>query len=77
MWLSPRWHRCWVSFGDWARSRCQASAPATPVEALLNRYQRYLISDRGLAVSTARRYTDMARPFLVQQERAGGSIWVT
>jgi integrase/recombinase XerD len=38
--------------------------PVTPAEALLSRYRRYLISERGLAAATARGYADMVRPFL-------------
>jgi integrase/recombinase XerD len=48
------------------------AAPATPVEALLGRYQRYLITERGLAPETARGYADAARPFLAGRENAAG-----
>jgi site-specific recombinase XerD len=47
-------------------------APATPVEALLGRYQRYLVTERGLAPETARGYADFVRPFLAGREKAGG-----
>jgi integrase/recombinase XerD len=47
-------------------------APATPAGALLECYQRYLVTERGLAVRTARGYADMVRPFLAGCERAGG-----
>jgi integrase/recombinase XerD len=47
-------------------------APVTPAEALLGRYQRYLVTERGLAVVTARGYADMVRPFLAEREEAGG-----
>jgi integrase/recombinase XerD len=49
-----------------------ASAPVTPAEALLGRYRRYLVTERGLAVVTARGYADMVRPFLAGREEAGG-----
>ena len=37
---------------------------ATPVEALLERYRRYLLVERGLAEGTVRGYVDVVRPFL-------------
>ena len=46
-------------------------APATPAEALLERYRRFLVTERGLAATTARGYADMVRPFLAQREPAG------
>ncbi len=47
-------------------------APATPAEALLGRYQRYLVTERGLALETARGYADFVRPFLAGREKTGG-----
>lgn len=49
-----------------------AAAPVTPAAALLDRYHRYLVSERGLAVVTARGYADMVRPFLAGREENGG-----
>jgi integrase/recombinase XerD len=49
-----------------------AVAPVTPAEALLGRYRRYLVTERGLAVVTARGYADMVRPFLAGREEADG-----
>jgi len=49
-----------------------APVPATPAQALLDRYQRYLVTERGLAASTARDYAGMVRPFLTQRAAAGG-----
>ena len=49
-----------------------AQGPVTPAEALLGRYQRYLVTERGLAPSTARDYAGLVRPFLAQREVAGG-----
>jgi integrase/recombinase XerD len=49
-----------------------APAPVTPAEALLERYRRYLVTERGLAATTARGYSDMARPFLAGRGEAGG-----
>jgi site-specific recombinase XerD len=42
------------------------------VEALLERYRRYLLGERGLAAGTARGYLDAVRPFLDGREAAGG-----
>jgi integrase/recombinase XerD len=47
-------------------------APVTPAEALLGRYRHYLVTERGVAVTTARGYADMVRPFLAGREEAGG-----
>jgi integrase/recombinase XerD len=47
-------------------------APATPAEALLERYRRYLVTERGLAATTVRGYADMARPFLAGRSEAAG-----
>lgn len=40
------------------------SAPATPVEALVERYRTWLVADRGLAEATVERYVKLARSFL-------------
>jgi integrase/recombinase XerD len=49
-----------------------ATVRATPAETLLGRYQHYLVTERGLASSTARDYAGMVRLFLAQREAAGG-----
>ena len=49
-----------------------AAAPATAAEALLGRYQRYLVTERSLVPETARGYADAVRPFLAGREKAGG-----
>jgi site-specific recombinase XerD len=49
-----------------------ALAPATPAEALLARYQRYLVIERGLGAATARDYASKVRPFVAGREQAGG-----
>jgi integrase/recombinase XerD len=49
-----------------------AEVPVTPAEALLGRYRRYLVTERGLAATTARGYADMVRPFLASRGDAGG-----
>jgi integrase/recombinase XerD len=46
-------------------------ATATPVEALLGRYRRYLVTERGLVAETARGYADFVRPFLAGRQKAG------
>jgi site-specific recombinase XerD len=46
--------------------------PATPAEGLLDRYQRYLVIERGLGAATARDYAGKVRPFVAGREREGG-----
>jgi site-specific recombinase XerD len=41
--------------------------PATPVEALVERYRTWLVADRGLAEATVERYVKFARTFLTRQ----------
>jgi integrase/recombinase XerD len=48
-----------------------APAPASAVDALLDRYRRYLVTERGLTAGTARGYVDLARPFAAGRKRAG------
>jgi integrase/recombinase XerD len=51
------------------------SAPAvasTPVDALLERYRRYLLVERGLSAGTVRGYVDVVRPFLAGRASAEG-----
>lgn len=43
------------------------SAPATPIEALVERYRTWLVADRGLAEATVSRYVKLARTFLARQ----------
>ncbi len=45
---------------------------ATPVEALLGRYRRYLLVERGLAEGTVRGYLDVVRPFLAERASVDG-----
>ena len=50
-------------------------APAvasTPLEALLERYRRYLLAERGLSAGTVRGYVQVVRPFLVGRAGAEG-----
>jgi site-specific recombinase XerD len=49
-----------------------ASAPGGPVEVLLERYRRYLVSERGLGTPTARGYIDLVRPFVIGRATAEG-----
>jgi hypothetical protein len=44
-----------------------SSAPATSVEALVERYRTWLVADRGLAEATIERYVKLAHTFLAQQ----------
>lgn len=46
---------------------------ATPVDELLERYRRFLLGERGLAVGTVRGYVDIVRPFLAGRVAADGS----
>jgi site-specific recombinase XerD len=73
LWLSPR---ALVPLLGFLRRLGAAPLPApvavTPAEALLGRYQQYLVAERGLAATTARGYADMVRPFLSEREKAGG-----
>jgi integrase/recombinase XerD len=46
-------------------------APASATEAVLDRYCRYLVAERGLTEATARGYADRARSFVAGREHAG------
>jgi integrase/recombinase XerD len=48
----------------------EIAAPATPAEALLDRYQCYLLAERGLREKVARGYVDSVRRFVAAH--AGG-----
>jgi len=45
--------------------------PATPVEALLERYRRYLIQERGQVAGTVGAYSQVARLFLLHRSPEG------
>ena len=49
-------------------------APATPGEALIERYSMYLLEGRGLTASTVRNYVGVARAFLSDRERVHGGL---
>jgi len=51
-----------------------AAVDMTPVEDLLERYRGHLISARGLAVGTTRRYVSAARGFLSELAGPGGEL---
>jgi len=73
MWLSPKALVPLLGFlRRLGAAPPPAAAPVTPAEMLLGRYQRYLVTERGLAVVTARGYVDMVRPFLAGREEASG-----
>jgi integrase/recombinase XerD len=42
----------------------EPAGPAGPVEVSLERYRRYLLTERGVTVKTARDYVDAVRPFV-------------
>lgn len=46
-----------------------AQPPATPVQAIVEDYRRYLVHERGLATATVRAYVGVARSFLSQLSR--------
>ncbi|HLX51609.1 MAG TPA: tyrosine-type recombinase/integrase [Streptosporangiaceae bacterium] len=48
------------------------AAPATPLGDLLERYERHLVEDRGLAASTVVGYIAVARRFLSERSSATG-----
>ena len=48
-------------------------APAAPADALLGRFQGYLVSERGVGAETAADYAAKTRPFLSGRLAAGGS----
>jgi integrase/recombinase XerD len=50
----------------------ETAAPATRAEALLERYRRYLLAERGLREKVARGYVDSVRPFVASCAAAGG-----
>jgi hypothetical protein len=54
-----------------------ALAPVPPAEALLGRYRRYLVTERGVAETTARGYVDMVRPFLAGVMKLTGWAWAS
>jgi integrase/recombinase XerD len=51
----------------------EMAAPATHAEALLERYRRYLLAERGLREKVVRGYVDSVRPFVVSHAAAGGA----
>ncbi|HEV8276893.1 MAG TPA: tyrosine-type recombinase/integrase [Streptosporangiaceae bacterium] len=72
MWLSPRALAPLLGYlRRLGAVPAPAPVPATPAEVLLGRYRCYLMTERGLASSTARDYAGLVRPFLVQREAGG------
>jgi integrase/recombinase XerD len=51
----------------------EITVPATQAEALLERYRRYLLAERGLREKVARGYVDSVRPFVAGCAAAGGT----
>jgi hypothetical protein len=50
----------------------ELAVPATQAEALLERYRRYLLAERGLRGKVALGYVDSVRPFVASCAAAGG-----
>jgi integrase/recombinase XerD len=73
LWLSPR---ALVPLLGYLRrlgaAPQPAAAPMPAAEALLGGYRRYLVTERGLAGTTACGYADMVRPFLAGRDEADG-----
>ena len=46
--------------------------PVTPAQALLERFQRYLVSERGIGSATAESYVCFVRPFIAGRLGPGG-----
>ena len=61
-------------FAGWAPFRRQTQPALSEVDALLERYRAYLISERGLAVVTAACYADMVRPFVTSRGQRGRRV---
>ena len=57
----------------------EIAVPATQAEALLERYRRYLLAERGLREKVARGYVDSVRPFVASCAAARGADlrWLT
>jgi site-specific recombinase XerD len=57
----------------------EIAAPATPAEALLERYRCYLLAERGLREKVVRGYVDSVRPFVVSHAAVDGTDlrWLT
>jgi site-specific recombinase XerD len=51
----------------------EACPPASPLGELLERYHGWLVRERGLAAATVHRYVTLARRFLAQRARHGGT----
>ncbi|HTW07648.1 MAG TPA: site-specific integrase [Acidimicrobiales bacterium] len=49
-------------------------APLTPLEAMVERFGRYLLAERGLATGTIRGYLGIARLFLSRWQGPGGAL---
>jgi integrase/recombinase XerD len=54
-----------------AAPQAPAAVPAGPAEELLDRYQRYLVTERGLGAATAADYAAKTRSFLAARLKAG------
>ena len=52
----------------------ESAPPTVPVEALVERYRRWLAADRGLAEATVVRYVKLARSFLRQRLGDDGRV---
>lgn len=57
----------------------EIAVPTTQAEALLERYRRYLLTERGLREKVVRGYVDSVRPFVAGHAAAGGADlgWLT
>jgi integrase/recombinase XerD len=56
-----------------AAPKAEIAAPATQAEALLERYRRYLLAERGLREKVVRGYADSVWPFVASHVAVGGA----
>jgi integrase/recombinase XerD len=67
---------------DYLRSRdvlvdTASPTPSDPLDALIDRYRRYLLAERGVAKGTARFYLYIARLLATERRRDDGVDWST
>ena len=76
-WKRPPTSRTLAPLLSWLRERnvvppVMSTTRSTPLDALVGRYHRWLVEDRGLATQTVRRYEATARRFLEERRTEAG-----
>jgi integrase/recombinase XerD len=66
------WSRCWATCAGWGGFRGAPPRHPTPAQDLLGRFQRYLVSERGITVATAESYACFVRPLAEARLAPGG-----